>query len=200
MSQTHSHKGFTLVEVVIALTILSLIMLTTLTAIRTFADTQTKLQQVTDRLDEMRLVTAFLRRAISQAVPVVRVREEEGYGTYFLGQEDELIWTTPMAGPGFGGLKVLRLSEVDEGQLVLQISDYLSPADEPIWADVERHTLIEHLDSVSLSFRATPAGEWLEQWDWSLSNPYAVKLLISAKSRYWPEMIINLNDGEMHSK
>lgn len=200
MNRRCIHSGFTLVEVVISLTILSLIMLTTLTAIRTFGDTQAKLQQVTDRLDEMRLVTAFLRRTISQAVPVSRVRKDEGYGTYFSGKDNELIWTTPMVGPGLGGLKVLRLSNIEDRQLMIQISDFLSPIDEPEWTQIEPHTLVDQLDSFSLAYRASPWEEWMEKWDWSLTNPYAVKLLISANGRFWPEIIINLNDGQMHTR
>jgi len=191
-----NHKGFTLVEVVIALTILALIMLTTLSALRTFADTQERLQRVTERLDEMRLVTALLRRTISQAVPVSRVNEGESFGSYFFGEQSELFWTTPMAGPGLGGLKILHLHNAN-GQLVLQVADYLAILEEPNWSDMEQHILVEQLDSFVLAYLEAPGAEWLEQWELLPNSPYSVKMLISANGRYWPEIIINLNDGKM---
>lgn len=193
-------KGFTLVEVVIALTILSLIMLTTLTALRTFADTQEKLQRVTARLDEMRLVTKLLRRTIGQAVPVSRVKQEEAFGSYFFGDESELFWTTPMPGPGLGGLKVLHLAADTNGQLTLQIADYLTAAEEPEWSSLDHHILVEDLDSLLLAYREGPEFDWVEQWELSPASPYSVKMLISAHGRYWPEIVINLNDGKMQRK
>ena len=60
--------GFTLVEVVVALTILSLIMLATVTALRTLANTQGTLERVTARIDEVRTVSGFLRDLMEAAV------------------------------------------------------------------------------------------------------------------------------------
>ena len=57
----HAARGFTLVEVVVALTILSLIMLATVTGLRTLANTQGTLERVTARIDEVRTVSGFLR-------------------------------------------------------------------------------------------------------------------------------------------
>ena len=45
--------GFTLVEVVVALSILSLVMLTTITGLRTLANTQGALDRLTNRVDQV---------------------------------------------------------------------------------------------------------------------------------------------------
>src|SRR5690606_14159465 len=63
--------GFTIVEVVVALTVLSLIVLATLTAVQTFGDTQARLETTLVRLDQMRMVSQFLRSTLRQAVPAV---------------------------------------------------------------------------------------------------------------------------------
>jgi len=168
-----------------------------LTALRTFADTQERLQRVTERLDEMRLVTKLLRRTVGQAVPVSRVKEEEAFGSYFFGDGSELFWATPMSGPGLGGLKVLHLSTNTNGQLILQIADYLTAAAEPDWSGLDQQILVEELDSLLLAYRGGPEAEWAEQWELSPISPYSVKILISAHGRYWPEIVMNLNDGKM---
>lgn len=193
------YDGFTLVEVVVSLLILSLIMLSTLAALRTFANTHTKLQQVTERLDEMRLVTAFLRRSINQAVPVSKIQRGKNKTTYFLGTNKELIWAAPMPGPGAGGLKILRLSNSENNNLTLQVSDYLSAKDEPQWSNSKPHVLIKSLDSIQLAYRSEPQSEWQDKWEAAETSPYAVKMIISAQKRYWPEIIINLSDEPVHT-
>ena len=193
------YDGFTLVEVIVSLLILSLIMLSTLAALRTFANTQTKLQQVTERLDEMRLITAFLRRSINQSVPVSRIQRGKNKTTYFSGTNKELIWATPMPGPGAGGLKILRLSTTENKQLILQISDYISAKDKPRWENSKPHILIKSLDSIKLAYLSAPLSQWQDKWEATITSPFAVKVIISSQQRYWPEIIINLND-ELTSK
>ena len=50
------NRGFTLIEVVVALSILSLLMLAVISALRTFGNTQVSLEKLTDRVDQMRTV------------------------------------------------------------------------------------------------------------------------------------------------
>ena len=59
--------GFTLVEVVVALAILSLVMLATITGLRTLANTQVSLVRMTERVDGMRAVSSFLRDTLESA-------------------------------------------------------------------------------------------------------------------------------------
>ena len=55
--------GFTLVEVIVSLGILSLIMLATISALRTFGQTQVSLDKMIDRVDEVRTVSGMVRGA-----------------------------------------------------------------------------------------------------------------------------------------
>ena len=65
-------RGFTLVEAVVALTILSMIMVATIATLRAFGNTNIAIKQVTQRVDEVRVVSAFLRNTIGNAMPVSR--------------------------------------------------------------------------------------------------------------------------------
>ena len=51
--------GFTLVEVMVALAIFSLVMLATVTGFRTLSNTAATIDRMTDRIDEVRSVSAF---------------------------------------------------------------------------------------------------------------------------------------------
>ena len=60
-------EGFTLVEVMVALTILSLVMMATVTGLRTLANTQSAIERMTSRVDEVRSVSIFLRDLLASA-------------------------------------------------------------------------------------------------------------------------------------
>ena len=60
--------GFTLVEVIVALGIFSLIMLATVSGYRTLGNTASTIDRMTDRTDELRSVSTFLREALENAV------------------------------------------------------------------------------------------------------------------------------------
>ena len=64
---TVAAEGFTLVEVMVALTILSLVMMATVTGLRTLANTQSAIERMTSRVDEVRSVSIFLRDLLTSA-------------------------------------------------------------------------------------------------------------------------------------
>lgn len=187
-------RGFTLVEVVVALTVLSLISLATLAAMRTFGTTQQKLDLVSDRTQEMRVVNQFLRRVLADPQPVLRQTPRWQY-SYFHGDQQQLIWVAPFAASRYiGGLTVFRLEANEEGQLTVQFAPYLAPDKEPNWSELELHVLVQEVDQFRLAYRSAPGKEWLESWDGMVDNPDSLRLSIAANGRYWPDIIIRLNE------
>ena len=65
---TRRRRGFTLIEMSVALVVLSLIMLATVTALRTLGNTQVAVDRLTLRNDEIRSVSSFLRDALESAI------------------------------------------------------------------------------------------------------------------------------------
>ncbi|WP_151702566.1 prepilin-type N-terminal cleavage/methylation domain-containing protein [Nitrincola alkalilacustris] len=194
----HYQRAFTLIEVVIALTLLSLLLLATLTAMRTLADSQIRIVQISQQADETRIVSGLLRSLISQAVPVVRVRQGEGYGAYFKGMPNELLWVAPMNGyQGPGGLHVMRLSLSENQALLLQFQPYQGPYTDPDWSEVEPALLIEKVERFELDYRFALSTEWLQEWDWSQYAPTHVRLSISMEGRRWPDLTLVLGPPEV---
>ena len=68
MTTREGGAGFTLVEVMVALSILSLVLLGTVTGLRTLASTQSALERKTSRMDEVRSVSGLLRDLMESAV------------------------------------------------------------------------------------------------------------------------------------
>ena len=85
------NRGFTLVEVMVALSILSLLLLATISALRTFGNTQVSVEKLTNRVDEVRTVSGFLRDTLQSAVVGTRRSRLSLGGTppessFFMGQ------------------------------------------------------------------------------------------------------------------
>ena len=199
-----SQSGFTMVEMIIALVILSMIMLATLTALRTFAQTQSKIEEVTARLNTTRQVTDFLRRTIGQAMPIpfapTKGNHESSYGTYFIGEQTSLIWVAPMSfGLDAGSSFVFRLSQEDS-HLWLQFAPFLDPVTEPDWDGLIKHELLADVTVFEIGFLGGRDSEWLTQWPLSQTSPALVKLTVSSAERFLPEIVVRLDDGQLHAR
>ena len=195
-----SQQGFTIIEVVIALVLLSLLMLAMITAMRTLGDTQTRIQEVISRTDEMRMVSRFLRQSIRQARATLRVEKDEEKGSYFEGTKSELVWVAPLSvGATVGGLNVIRLS-TKNAQLIIQFQMFKSSKDEPDWGEVKAYVLIDNLESFALGYRSEKGEPWQDAWERTEKNPRSVRLEIQKQSKFWPEMIVSLDDGLVYEE
>lgn len=201
------HGGFTLLEVLIALTLLSLMMVGVVAAMRTFGNTKVALESVTGRVDEIRVVSDFLRGSIGGALPVLRIgtaktddRFEGSSGdTYFAGDSSGVMWVAPLvAGANAGGAYVMQLSRSGE-RLELKWRPYQRNYADFEAATVEPRILLDSVEEFSIGYRASHNGKWLEAWPGQRFNPVAVRLNIRASGRYWPELVIALNGDAVHA-
>jgi general secretion pathway protein J len=192
-----SGRGFTLVEVVVALTILSLIMLATVTGLRTLANTQSTLERVTARVDEVRTVSGFLRDTLESVVA------EEGYGghtqgtgggggetTFRLYPDAVELTSIVLIGEGLGGSYLLRVGR-EEDQLVLRWLEprlYREPKD---WNGASSRVLVNNLEELNFSYRRGLGAPWLQEWDWE-GKPQLMRMQIKASGRFWPDLVFRL--------
>ncbi len=201
-------RGFTLLEVLIALTLLSLMMVAIVAAMRTLGQTRSALDAVTGRVDQVRIVSDFLRRNLEGVLPVVRIGAAQQQSappgqtgdTYFAGNSRELIWVAPLvAGANLGGAHVMRLAPAN-GRLVFSWRPYERDYTAFEEAELASRVLVESLSEFSIGYRATPGGEWLEEWPGQRFNPVAVKVNIRAGERYWPEIVVRLNGAPVNAR
>lgn len=189
-------QGFTLVEVMVALSILSLVMLATVTGFRTLANTQTTLVRQTDRVDQMRTVSSFLRDTMESAV----VGAESGGlsmgggnrgSGFFEMTADALAWkATVQFGESFGGSYLVRVGREDES-LVLRWQEETAGGATIAWEDAEQRILVDGVEEFEVSWRSGFRDEWLEQWEKG-DVPGWVRLQVKAAGRYWPELIMQV--------
>ena len=188
--------GFTLIEVLVAITILSMVMLATVTGLRTLASSQLALERQTAGNDAIRSTSTFLRDALEAVV----VGSDTGGLSLGGGQRERtvfeigpqrLIWKTRLLfGESAGGSYVVRLArEGDELVLRWQKQD-----DRGVLADwniVPSKTLATDVQSFSLAYRRQLEGPWLERWD-GRGPPSWLRLRIRAAQRFWPDLVVEV--------
>jgi general secretion pathway protein J len=189
-------RGFTLIEVLIALVLLSLIMGGLLASLRTLGDTATRLEARGAQTEERRLVSGFLRQVIGGLVskPV-----DLGDGTPplpFLGNAAELVWVAPMpAHHTVGGLHRFRLSRagLDPAALRLQFMPYAGDdALPPDWSLADQRLLLEGLESLEIAYQAAGSRDWLSAWTEADRLPARIRLRLGQEAVWWPELVIPL--------
>jgi len=195
---THAgrQRGFTLVEVMVALTVLSLVMLATITGLRTLANTQVAIERMTQRVDEVRTVSGFLRETLESAVVGVnRSRLSTGgpgtVATYFEASHESLAWkATVLFGESYGGSYLVRVAREDD-RLVLRWQEPTQSGRPGGWNKADSRTLVNDLDEFKLSFRMEFTDPWIEEINRN-AVPALVRLQVRAAGRYWPDLIFRV--------
>lgn len=188
--------GFTLIEMMVAVTILSLVLLATVSGFRTLATTQGSLNRFTERNDEIRSVSSFLRGALESAVlgsssGGLSLGGGGADMTVFESAADQLMWkTTMLFGEGAGGSYVVRVAR--EGPQVVLRWQKMSPRGElDVWNKAPSRTLIDDVEEFAVAYRRAVDGPWLSAWD-GRGPPGWVRMRVRAAERYWPDIVMEV--------
>ncbi len=206
MSAIHSSRGFTLIEVVVALGLLSLLMLIAMTAFRGLGQTASRLDLAATTHDEQRIVGTFLRHTLGAARAVRSDADEmasfDAATMPFRGDDRSLSWVSVLpARDGIGGLSQLRLAlaHADGGtRLILAFAPF-APLDTSRPA-TDRSQLIERvlLDRVSefeLHYRGLGETEWTRYWHDSTTLPGHVRISLALAHHRWPPLVIAIAEA-----
>lgn len=199
-------RGFTLVEIVVALTLVSLIMLGLLGALRGLGDSSARVSQVSDRVADMRLISDFLRRAFATTEPLAQIPPGNSGNPgnpaapatpFFRGDPDAVVWVADFpARFGTRGLHFMRLGLIPDASgfaLALDYLPYSGPQGAPDWSNSKTHLLVGSVDSFSLAYQGdAPGSSWEQKWDSQQLIPARMKISVQVSGRYWPELIFQL--------
>jgi len=195
--------GFTLLEVLTALVILSLIMTVALGSVRLGSRAwEAGITRAGDT-DRMRSVADFLNSALSQFLPVTW---QEGRNTQiaFEGDATGMRFIAPAPRQlENSGLLVYRLAADESASGFRLVMDYamLDPGGKGFATAGEAHRLVlaEGLRSVSFAYYGSTHQDgnvaWQQRWDvGSQRFPRLVRLRFEAtdNDRSWPELVLNL--------
>ena len=197
-SITTTGRGFTLVEVMVALTILSLIMLTTITSLRTLGNTQGSIDRLTERVDDMRTMSGFLRDTLESTVVggtsggLAFAGQAASVGTtYFEMEPKALIWkSTVQFGEGYGGSHFLRVAQ-EENNLVMRWQELTQSGVPGKWESAPSRVMVHKLEDFELAYRREFKEDWQVEWD-GAGLPALVRARLKVAGRYWPDLIMQV--------
>ena len=196
-------RGFTLLELLVAITLLGLLMAALFGGLRLGARVWETGESRLDAAARIHIVQDLLRQRLAQALPLEAVLEEgEGYEPAFLGQVDGVRFATLLPDHLGGELVLMELVLAEAGpegtaDLVLRLRR-LEP-DAGIEGDVppEERVLLERVESLELAyfgpFRQDEPPEWWEAWEGRAELPQLLLLQLRFAEddpRRWPGLIV----------
>jgi len=196
------NQGFTLVEIMITLTLLSMILILLFGSLHTAnLNWQTGAQKI-EKNDETRHVGQFIRKLITQAVPLMWINQD-GQRLVFRGDQEELIFTSTLpAHRGGGGLYVITLktAETDGSKGLDLLYRRASPESYPLESgsidDQTRVPLADDIEKIEFSYYGQAERDdelrWHNNWQNDETLPKLVRLKIQASDPQhdWPTMNI----------
>jgi general secretion pathway protein J len=190
--------GFTLVELLVAMALLSLLMLGMASALRSMAQTEERVDSRLEQADEFRVATGFLDTVLGRvSVRKTTALLKEGESPYlFSGRQDEMAWLGIMpARHGAGGRTFfrLRLEPVEGGgALVISFLPWDGSSAFPDWSKAQSRVLVHGATSLALAYEDArrPVPEWVPLWTSPDGLPERVRIELGTQSGAWPMWIV----------
>lgn len=196
-------SGFTLVEILVGLTLMSLILSTLFSGLYGASRSWSHGESVAAESDLARVGIGLLRRLVSELVPVTRL-DGQAPRLMFDGQPDALRWVAPLPShAGGSGLywATLRVAHTSDGesQLVLSYSP-LRPDTDPALAaaasEAESVVLAPGISHLEIAYFGTLEQDlpprWEERWESEDRLPTLIRIALSRPpgDHVYPDLFI----------
>jgi general secretion pathway protein J len=190
------------------MSLLSIIMIGLVSALRTMAQTESKIDARLERLDEIRVARTFLRQTLTR-VSTMTLDAPGATGEAiipFVATPDSLTWVGILpARPNVGGRHFFRLAIEDTSagrELVLRFSPWAPDIVFSDWSSAESRILLRGVGQMKVQAQGLPpdghnaAQAWPKGWQdgWPITDslPEQVRLGLVDAQGDWPEWIIAL--------
>ena len=178
--------GFTLVELLLALTLMSMLLALAYGGFRAATRATDRGQTILEDSSRIRMAHQFVRKQLNQISPLAFEVSEDGVDrTVFVGEEQRIRFVAPMPGYlGFGGPQVQELAVV-RGPFGLELvlsHALLQGFEEDLLYERDPIPLVNQIESARFSFLAVDEeGElagWTSVWDQPDTLPKSIALEI----------------------
>lgn len=194
------HGGFTLIEVLLAISLVALIMAMAYGGFRASVRATSSGEAIIEENNRLRVVQQFMRRQLMRAQSLVIEEDEEGYQMRFQGERERVRFVAPMPGYlSFGGSYVQEFS-LERGADGLELVYYYAMLNGYEPGDLE-HTdgivLLDNLADGRFVFlqRDEENDEdvfWTDFWEEEDRMPLAVAAEIDLdrdRNAVWPDLV-----------
>ena len=218
MQSFHRQGGFTLLELMIALVLVSLIVTLLFGGIRLGNKSWNLIDSKSERYSEMRLIWRFLHDRAGQAREIYADRDGQRKLTFY-GDQKAVEFVSPM--PAHLGVSGLYMMRIHTGEGGLKLTRWLYHPDImegaegiPEWRALaesdsdpgkgpddmrsyySQSLLVDKLTSFELDYYGIAEGEsepdWKDEWEDQLQLPALMRVRIKDDKGEWPEMIFGV--------
>lgn len=195
------HHGMTLVEVLVAMTVLSLVSVLLGSTLRGLGDTASRVDKRLDAADETRVAVAFLRELMGR-VSTASIRAlgaAPGQGRLFDAAVDHVSWVSVMpARFGAVGRYAFRLALEPVPDQAAALVLRFAPLDDaawrfPDWGQAQARVLAREVREFRVGYGGEGLSQgWLPQWSRADSLPAHLRLDILSDAGPWPPIVLPL--------
>jgi general secretion pathway protein J len=200
-------RGFTLLELLVAITLLGVLMAALFGALRLGARVWEIGEAKLDASARVQVVQNFVRQQLGQTVPLTAVGDDPraAPAMVFVGASDGLRFVSLLPAHLGGGVSLMELAlqpspEADKLQdLMLRMRPLDLTDDGATRPEPEERVLIGSIASLELAYfgaeRAGAAPIWWQEWQGQQTLPALVRMRIGfpdGDARRWPELIVGL--------
>ncbi len=196
-SGVHDVRGFTLVELLVVMTLLSLMVVAMGSALRTASQTEDRVDIRLQRMDDLRTISGFLRSVLGRvSAQKITTPVQAGSSPYFFsGSASSMSWVGVMpARYGAGGRYHFRLELTDAGVLLLHYMPWIGAAVLPDWTAGQSAPLLSGVTGLTFQYEdaVMEPPEWSSQWAIIDRLPERVSISVATGSGTWPEIVVPL--------
>lgn len=190
--------GFTLVELLVAITILAAVLAAVTGSVRVSTQLAGSVTERAHSVDRQVQIRSFLRRQLRQAY-AIKVTESDGREHIaFSGASRSISFVAALPeAAATGGLNQLTLQVEDNGDhqdLILLHKPFLPQLNAGGWADEPgREVLLEDMERIEFSYLGDdPLGSfWSDEWDNTELMPALIRIRFSSRDRQeWPHIVV----------
>lgn len=193
--------GFTLVELLLAITLMSILLALTYTGLRAATRSAERGEKILATGGEIRAAHQFVRRQLNQMLPlpfaVTDGRDE--VRIVFEGDATHIQYVAPMPGYlGAGGpqVQLLEIVRDNDGGFLQFSNSLLQGFTQERLYDRAPVVLLKNVDSAGFEFLGRDAGGeiigWVSSWDQQDVLPVAVRLKVdfsTGSTLRWPDLV-----------
>ncbi len=211
-------RGFTLIEVLIAMTLLSIMVVLLFSSLRICAQSWEQGESKITEVNEVAVVYNFFQRHLASAIPLwadfiakddVYAASQSGTGAAaeqaekilsFQGKKQSLKFVSVFpASAGRAGFQLFSIQpqeQDDELVITVTLTPFFPVTEGEEWHQ-EEVVLLRHVSEFALSYYGdtddTGESRWQDEWLEKNAQPRLVKIGIRTENGvFWPEMIIEL--------
>lgn len=189
--------GFTLLELLIALAITSMVVALMFAGFGVIGRSEERNQRLMDRTEHMLIVSQWLGRKFD-TLRLLSRRDGSAVVNFFNGNAAGAVWVAPLPERGnAGGLYVFRISPLRHEDGRIDLSVEAVPYDGGLmgldWSNALRETLLTDVKTLQWYYQDGRTAQWVQQWDAAKEQfPSRIRVEIADARGDWPHLVFTL--------